>query len=384
MNTSPPAMNHAFALTAAHATSPGGAEHGATDAPAPAAVASLALSPAAPQVLSLPSVDSPWRYAWAYGRAALSGLMGGHRMHPAAAGAYTAQVRISARLQRRWRAVFDVPARAVASVPLMANQSVGTLMYARLFADLGLNLRHLLHLHHRSTHHAGVRACTRSSRQQLSCHVQRVLRLSEDRVLVEVHTEVHDADGERLSSIEDGFVVSQLPSADLAGLPSDRVVLRELLGLRRRQPRLSITEGQALVAEMDVPGCMGLAYGRISGDMNPVHTCRLGARLFGVKRPFLQGLGLRNLVVRHLAELGAPVDRLQLTFAAPALLGQHLLLVVDGAEVEVHDAQGRLVAFGSVAACSPRSQSRPAISCSASSTTGTGRCSSGACWLQAE
>jgi len=54
--------------------------------------------------------------------------------------------------------------------------------------------------------------------------------------------------------------------------------------------------------------------------------------------------------VRHLAELGAPVDRLQLTFAAPAPLGQRLLLVVDGGEVEVHDAQGRLVAFGSVAA----------------------------------
>jgi MaoC like domain len=353
MNTTPPAMNPSFALTVAHATSPGGADRSAmpnSAAPAPTQAAALTSAPAVPKVLNLPSVDTPWRYAWAYGRAALSSLLGGHRMHAAAAGAYTAPVHISARLQRRWRAVFDVPARAVASVPLMTNQSVGTLVYAQLFADLGLNLRHLLHLQHRSTHHAGVRACTRSQQQMLHCRVKRVLRLAEDRVLVEVCTEVHDADGERLSTIEDGFIVSQLPTDDLAGLPSDRSVLRDLLGLRRRLPRLSTTEGHALVAEMEVPGRMGLAYGRISGDMNPVHTCRLGAWLFGLKRPFLQGLGLRNLVVRHLAELGAPVDRLQLTFAAPALLGQHLLLVVDGGDVEVHDAQGRLVAFGSVGA----------------------------------
>lgn len=348
MNDTQPAMNPSFALPAAHAAQVSPAERN----PAPAAsVDALSASPlAAPQVLNLPSVDTPWRYAWAYGVAVVSSLMGDHHMHAAAAGTYTAAVHISARLQRRWRAVFDVPARAVARVPLMSNQSVGTLMYARLFADLGLNLRHLLHLQHRSTHHASVQVCARASQQQLGCRVQRVLRLAEDRVLVEVCTEVHAADGQRLITIEDGFIVSQLPSADLAGLPSDRAVLRELLGLRRRQPRLSTTQGQALVAEMEVPGCMGLAYGRISGDMNPVHTCRLGAWLFGLKRPFLQGLGLRNLVVRHLAELGAPVDRLQLTFAAPALLGQHLLLVVDGGEVEVHDAQGRLVAFGSVSA----------------------------------
>jgi hypothetical protein len=352
MNDTPPAMNPSFTLPAAHATSAPDAERNPASAPVAAAdFDSLSASPlAAPQALSLPSVDTPWRYAWSYGLAVLSSLMGDHHMHAAAAGTYTAAVHISARLQRRWRAVFDVPARAVASVPLMTNQSVGTLMYARLFADLGLNMRHLLHLQHRSTHHAGVQACARSSQQQLSCRVQRVLRLAEDRVLVEVCTEVHGSDGERLSTIEDGFIVRHLPSADLAGLPSDRSVLRELLGLRRRLPRLSTTEGQALVAEMDVPGRMGLAYGRISGDMNPVHTCRLGAWLFGLKRPFLQGLGLRNLVVRHLAELGAPVDRLQLTFAAPAPLGQRLLLVVDGGEVEVQDAQGRLVAFGSVAA----------------------------------
>lgn len=300
--------------------------------------------------LALPSVDEPWRYARTYAKAALGNLLGGHRLHADAARRYAAPVHISERLARRWRAVFDVPARAATCVPLLTNQSVGTLIYAQLFADLGINLRHLLHLRHRTTHTACVAACTRSRQQQLECHVQRVLRLGEDRVLVEVRTLVRDPQGSLLAEIEDGFVVNKLPPADLAGLPSDRALLRELLGLRRRLPNLSTTQGEALVSEMLVPADMGLAYGRLSGDMNPVHTSRLGARLFGLKRPFLQGLGLRNLVVRHLAELGVPTQGLQLTFAKPALLGQALLLVVDGVELEVHDAEGRLVAYGCVAA----------------------------------
>ena len=299
-----------------------------------------------PLALKLPSVDTPWAYAWAYGRAALASLTSAHRMRADAAVPRSAPVQISPRLANRWRALFDVPARAAALVPLLSNQSVGTLLHARLFADLGLNMRHLLHLQHRTTHHASVQACTRSREQRLDCHVRRVLRLGEDRVLVEVQTLVLDAGGQLLTQIEDGFVVDYLPPADLSGLPSDRPLLRELLGLRRRLPRLSTSEGPALVSEMPVPLGMGLAYGRVSGDMNLVHCCRLGAWMFGLKRPFLQGLALRNLVLRHLVELGAPVDGLQLTFAAPAVLGQTLMLVVEGNDFEVHDAKGRLVAFG--------------------------------------
>ena len=51
-------------------------------------------------------------------------------------------------------------------------------------------------------------------------------------------------------------------------------------------------------------------------------------------------------MVRHLAEMGFSVEQLSLTFASPAYLGQTLLLVVDSGALEVHDAKGRLVAFG--------------------------------------
>ena len=306
-----------------------------------------AAPPMQPLALSLPSVDEPLRYAWAYWSAALSSLLGAHRLRPERLRPYSAAAPISARQAHRWHAVFDVPARARAFVPLLTNQGVGTLLQARLFADLGVNQRHLHHLRHHTTLHAGVAACARARDQRLTCAVPRVLRLGQDRALVEVQTRVLAADGQLLSQVEDGFAVTGLPQGDLSALPSDRGLLRELLGARRRLPRLTSSEGLALVSEMHVPHDMGWVYGRVSGDMNPVHTCHLGAWLFGLKRPFLQGLALRNLVVRHLAELRRPIEQLSLTFVSPAHLGQCLLLLVSGSALEVHDAKGRLVAFGS-------------------------------------
>ncbi len=329
----PPAMDHTLALIPAHAAG----------APTPEVSAP-------PQVLSLPSAAQPWRYAWVYGRAVVASRWGPHRLWPERSRHYSAPVQIGARLARRWRALFDVPARATCAVPLLANQSVGTLMQARLFADLGLNLRHVQHLQHRTVHHASVAACAKARDQRLSCQLQRVLRLGEDRVLVQLQTQAAAADGSPLSTVEDGFIVDGLPAADLAGLHSDRALLLELLGLRRRLPRLSSTAGEALVSEMPVPGDMGRAYGRVSGDLGPEHLGSLGAWLCGLKRPCLQGLALRNLVVRHLAELGQPLQQLSLTFAGPAYLGEPLLLVVDGTSLEVHGAKGRLVAFGCCAA----------------------------------
>ena len=299
------------------------------------------------RALTLPAVDRLWRYAGAYAFAALRGIVGSHRLRLDAMHSYGTAVHISARLARRWRALFDVPSRAAAVVPLASHQSASTLLQARLFTDLGLNLRRLRHLQHRTVHHAGVDVCARARQYQLSCAVHRVLRMGKSAALVQVQTQVQSVDGELWSVVEDGFLIEGLPEDDLQALPSDSSVLREVLGLRRRLPRLSTTSGDALVSEMQVPSDMGRAYGRISGDLSPIHSSRLGAWLFGLKGPFLQGLALRNLVVRHLAELQVPIDRLSLTFAAPAAVGQTLLLVVLGSEVEVHDHGGRLVAFGS-------------------------------------
>ncbi len=296
------------------------------------------------QLLTLPSVEQPLRYAAAYWQGALASLLGPHRLHTGARQRYAALVDIGPGLVQRWHRLFGDT--AAAGRPYLCNQSVGTLLYLRLFRDLGINLRHLLHLRHTTAHSAGPAALAAAPRQRLVCEVKRLLRMGEDKVLVELQTLVQTEDGRELAVVEDSFLIRKLPRADLAALRGDRGVMRELLGLRRRAPQLALSEPGTGTRWLKLPRSLGSAYGRVSGDMNPVHTTPLLARLFGCEQSFLQGLGVRHLMLRHLAELGLPLQRLDITFANPAVLGSTLALVVQDGRFELRESGGRLVAYG--------------------------------------
>lgn len=305
-------------------------------------------SAAEPVALALPSVEQGWRYAARYWAATLGNLLRPHRLRPERARRYSATVAISDVLAARWHRLFGID--GASGVPMLYNQSVGTLLYTAVFADLGINFRHLLHVQHRTVHHAGAAACAAARQQRLVCGLKRALRLGEDRALVELETQILGADGALLATVVDAFMVRQLPAGDMRHLPSDRAVTRDLVGLRRRRSQVDGGSGSAWRRPLPLDRHLGCAYGDVSGDRNPVHTTALGARLFGVPRPFLQGLGLRSLVVRELALDGAAIDRLEMSFASPAYLGQMLGLVVDGTTFEVQDAAGTLIAFGTVGA----------------------------------
>ena len=47
---------------------------------------------------------------------------------------------------------------------------------------------------------------------------------------------------------------------------------------------------------------MGMEYGLISGDMNVVHTSWLACKLFGIKKPFIQGLCIANYAIYKLGK----------------------------------------------------------------------------------
>lgn len=299
----------------------------------------------APVALKVPGVGQRLRYAAAYWSGTLASLLGTHRLHPDRARRYSTTVQVDERLRDRWHRLFKVP--TTASVPLTYHQGASTLLCTLLLGDLGVNLRHLLHLRHRTVHGVDAATYAAATTLRLACGLKRALRIGDDKVLLEVETLVLGVDGRRLATVEDGFIVRELPALDLFALPRDRGLMRELLSLRRRASELDA--GARSVCHRPLPLAPGLGadYGRVCGDMNPVHTAALGCWLFGIDKPFLQGLGLRNLVVRELAGLGVDLDRLQITFARPAHLGQTLSLVVAGERFEVLDAYRRLIAYGS-------------------------------------
>lgn len=297
--------------------------------------------------LQLPAVDQRLRYAGHYWTATLRNLLGEHRLHTGRVGRYAAPVQISERLHQRWHSLFGSDTGP--PVPFIYCQSVGTLLYTRLFGDLGFNFRHLLHLQHATRHVAGPADCARSRRLELTCSLQGAWCLNGGKALIAVRTEIHrpaDEGGALLAVQDDRFVIRGLPPTDLAVLGCDLQALADLQDLRERRPQLDPQAPGARAVALPLAADLGRRYGRVSGDFNPVHTGSLLARLFGVRRPFLQGLGLRNAVVRELTAWGLPLDQLQISFASPAYLGQTLHLVVHDQRFELVDETGRVVAFG--------------------------------------
>lgn len=44
----------------------------------------------------------------------------------------------------------------IVPVPYLDNQSVGAMLNLQMFAQLGINLRHLLHVQHKTTHYVPI------------------------------------------------------------------------------------------------------------------------------------------------------------------------------------------------------------------------------------
>lgn len=309
------------------------------------------LRPRPVRLLQLPGADRPLAYAAHYWAATLGNLVRPHHLAAATRCDYAAAVTITPQHRRDWLRLFN----AAPGCPLLCNQSVGTLLYTRLFRDLGLNFRHLLHVQHSTEHVADAEELAAAGQQQLLCELQGVSRLGdpkEGKALVSLRTRIHagaEAGGALLAVVTDRFMIRKVPASDWKALPplADREQLRALLGLRRRVATITPAAPGVQQVAIPLPHDQGRRYAAVSGDHNPVHTTALAARLFGQPRPFAQGLALRNAVMRELHRLGAPLQSLQMTFASPAWLGQTLYWLRQGAGWELQDGLGRVVAFGS-------------------------------------
>ncbi|MDQ2777948.1 MAG: hypothetical protein M3Y32_00135 [Pseudomonadota bacterium] len=310
--------------------------------------ATLPLHTLAPsQPLRLPSTEQGLRYAMTYWSAAARSLFGEHRVRSAAAGRYATAFEMSDALRQRWHDLFtDHRGGVPVGCPLLYSQSVGTLLYARLFADLGINLRHLLHLKHSVTHPLGTAAYLAAGRQVLACRVKRCVRAGPARVLVLLETQLTDEQGRTVAMVEDGFMVRNVPLADVAAAEPDRVLLRELMDLRRRRTAIDSAASTARRAWLPIAPDLAQRFGRVSGDLNPIHTGGLCSRLLGTECASVQGLYLRNRVVRKLGHWGLAPERFEITFTSPAYVGQTLQLRQHGPAFEVVDGQDRLVAHG--------------------------------------
>ncbi|GAA4957381.1 MaoC/PaaZ C-terminal domain-containing protein [Actinoplanes utahensis] len=101
-----------------------------------------------------------------------------------------------------------------------------------------------------------------------------------------------------------------------------------------------------------VPARVGTDYAAVSGDRNPIHTSRLGARLFGYPRPIAHGMWTKARALAALEGRLPDTSTIDVTFKKPLLLPCraefHATRTPSGWDFSVHSAHPHLT--GSIVA----------------------------------
>lgn len=89
--------------------------------------------------------------------------------------------------------------------------------------------------------------------------------------------------------------------------------------------------GGEVIALWSLPADTGKRYGEVSGDRNPIHTSRVGAKAFGFPRPIAHGMYTASRALSQLARFRGDSFTWQVDFAKPVLLPGRVALRVDAA-----------------------------------------------------
>lgn len=301
-------------------------------------------------VLDVPALDRLREYMASYYTTALRTLLRQHRLvvdrefpH------YEAPLRLGVDERARWHALFGVPSDTPRPPPFTFHSTVGTLVLMKVVADVGVNFRNLLHM--RSVMELAPRAVEPGVEHRLRARLADILVLRDDRVLLVVDSRLEDAAGRFVRGFRDHFVILALERHHVDALRAakgfGRLPLPDARETVRRRSKLAARADTRRTA-IDVPADMGVRYGKISGDLNLVHTTPLAARLFGHARPFVQGLCTANHVLATLtAEAAAPLQQFAIAFTQPVFTGQRVAVLTGAGEFEVVDGEDKVLAFGS-------------------------------------
>jgi methyltransferase (TIGR00027 family) len=302
-----------------------------------------------PITVQAPDLTRTRSYMSRYYSTVLRNVLGSHQLLVEARfPTYQSQLRISREEQKRWFELLGAT-EAEQRAPFPYYIQNGTFVLMDAVNEIGINFRHLLHLKVEMTIATDGPPLLPETDYTTTSRVVDMIHLSKDRVAL-VWQSRFERDGQLVMTLKDYFVILNIAPEYVEALKNnDRYGKHDpaqFAGIRKREAKLRSVPMSARVTfplERDT----GVRFGRVSGDMNPVHTTRLAARMFGYPRPFVQGLYTASMVLKTLTgRTTKPLSGFSIIFCNPAFLEQTMTLAWSDTEFEVWDEQDTLVACG--------------------------------------
>ncbi len=164
------------------------------------------------------------------------------------------------------------------------------------------------------------------------------------RGILEIEIQILDGNDVKLVHVDRMFFRG-VPSHVYDRLTAQQKPEEKYAGISRRVSQLA--QDHEFKTLFHVGRKLGVQYGMLSGDLNPIHTVDLVSKLFRHPGSFIQGLCATNLVLSLLKDcLNVEVGRIEVIFASPLFCGQNYYLVVNENNFEVIDDKDQVKVFG--------------------------------------
>lgn len=253
--------------------------------------------------------------------------------------------------QEAWFRLFDVSAAEGQNMPFSYLTTSATVLFMQMIEELGVNFKHLRHVKSVQTFNPENYAVQPDTAYTYTLHLDDIIAPSDDRIVIVVHADIRDNRNRQCGENEEYFMVTGLTSEQTDRLDRQGRFghhdASEFRDLKAREPQLMSASGEVETITFTIPANMGAAYGRISGDMNVVHTIPLIARLFGHRTAFIQGYATTNYLVKWLTRASNRSLRgLTTTLIRPLYVGDEVSIRIGQTQFEVFDARGKLAAYG--------------------------------------
>ncbi len=175
-----------------------------------------------------------------------------------------------------------------------------------------------------------------------------IIPLEKNRValIIRVVSSLHER---KLYETKSIFVVKKVPKEFLDEIRKQHSCQEDtqFSNLRQIKPVLEPTQSGVKSLTYYIEKDLGRRYGLLSGDLNPLHSSNLFARLIGGKKSFVQGLCTLNYILARLMSKGyQQVSELNILFCQFVYTAQNVTLNYTDHEFELVDKNNNLLVKG--------------------------------------
>jgi len=238
-----------------------------------------------------------------------------------------------------WMNLVDYDGAAPQAFTFSAPAGVWALM--QVLKEIGISFSRIMHMSSRLLM-LNKEGFSQNQHYSTYVHYLGATPHSKRAVLIRFQSVVKDITGRDIMTLEDELYVAGLDEEFVKSLAIDTQA-------QARRPSKSQLLNNAMADRMELPivKSMGQKYGKLSGDLNPLHISSLGARLFGHKTSFVQGLCTLNLIIAALGKhWKGSIRSMEINFIRPVAQPSTPILICTLDQFELVDKDGNLLVSG--------------------------------------